>query len=77
MTRKRLDLKAAHPWLVDTLVLMSNRRHNVTIEQIAEAADASPSWVNQLLKGDIADPSVNKIGRIFDFLQRKASEGRA
>ena len=50
----------------DTIKLMADS--DLPIIEIARAAKVSTGWVYKVISGEVADPSVKKIQRIYDFL---------
>jgi predicted transcriptional regulator len=60
----------AHEWLKKTRTLIANRPRSVSLQDLAEVAGASEAWIKKMTRGEIKDPSVNKVGAIFDFLTK-------
>lgn len=52
-----------------TRELLIDRPRKVTIAEIAEKIDVSPSWLDSLIAGRIKEPSVNSIQRLYEFLK--------
>lgn len=52
--------------LEQTLILV--RESDVSVADIARRANVGKRWMQMVLSGHIADPSVRKIQRVFDLL---------
>src|SRR5262245_52744580 len=58
------------PTIAEIRELIVNRPRRITLEDVAKAADASVSWVSQLLNGQIEEPAYNKIAGIYQYLKQ-------
>ncbi|QZA70475.1 transcriptional regulator [Erwinia phage AH03] len=59
-------------WLyVQTLKLIEDRPRKVLLEDIAEQACVSRSWLMQLISKKITDPSANRLEAVYNVLADK------
>lgn len=54
-----------------TLYLIDNRNNKITIEDIANHINMTPAWVHKLKRGDIKNPSIHAVERIYTYLNGK------
>lgn len=52
--------------VIDSIV---KRPRTLTLEMIAEGADVSTNWLSTLSRGNIPDPSFNRVMRVRDYLR--------
>jgi hypothetical protein len=53
-----------------TLELIQNRSVKLKLVQIAKDTGLSESWLQAFSYGDIPDPSVNKIQKLYEYLTK-------
>lgn len=53
------------------LELLGNRPRNMTYKDIADATDLPEPWLKTFAAGRIADPSVNRVETLYNFLTGK------
>lgn len=61
-----------NPKLRDKVLdLLANRPRNVTLKDIATGADVPEAWLKVFAAGRIADPSVNRVEVLYNYLNGK------
>lgn len=55
-------------FLEKTLYLLQNRPRSQTYNEISTMTNIGESWLRMFGRGEIQDPSVNKIQTLYEFL---------
>jgi hypothetical protein len=59
-----------NPNLYDRTIDLLRNRGDITLREIASGARVEYEWLSKLSQGVIAEPGVNKVQRVHDFLSR-------
>lgn len=62
------------PTLAEIRKVISNRPRSMKLEDIANAADVSYSWLQQVLSGNIPHPSYERIRAICAYVKANGSQ---
>lgn len=54
-----------------TLYLVHNRSRKLTYDMIAKEIGENPNWIKKFSCGQISDPGVNKVEKLYVFLSGK------
>lgn len=54
--------------LLDTAIELVRARGEMTLRQVADGAGVDFEWLSKFSRGEIADPGVQKVQRVHDFL---------
>ena len=57
--------------LEQTNRLLNNRPHWLTLKQISKATDLNYGWLKAFARGEINEPSVNKVQTLNDHLLKQ------
>lgn len=54
-----------------TLKLINERNHSITYEKIANDTGLNPVWLRYFAIGKFKDPGVNKVQKLYSYLNGK------
>ncbi len=57
-----------------TLQLLKDRPHTLTFQKIETETEIKIPWLSKFVIGEIKDPSVNKIQKLYEFLAKQPLE---
>lgn len=60
-----------HNWMNETIHLLNKKAKTKELKLIAVEAGVRYTWLHSLYNGKIADPSINIMNKLYDYLVKK------